>query len=222
MVFSWATSADQCPSARLLATADLILAARDAETPRGLGHGQGMTNNDKPFWTSVLVALAIATPATAQTADQDPASAAQSAVRGHELMLNGFRAPSMGLEYRLGMVSVHAGAYPTIIDDEQLHGEGGTTWFAKAGLSLWFLPVPIMGNERSSFYAGASYLNDFDARGWGHSAQIEGGFRWVIHEGLFLRLGASALYSPGRSCTTENCATVKVRPNPGLGWAIAF
>jgi hypothetical protein len=184
-----------------------------------------MTNtNSNPFSASLLVALAMAIPATAaaQNADLEPVSAAQSAVRGHELMLNGFRAPSIGLEYRLGMISLHAGAYPTIINDEDLRGVAGTTWFAKAGLSLWFLPVPIMGNERSSFYAGAAYLNDFDAHGWGHGAQLEGGFRWVIYQGLFLRLGASALYSPGRSCATDTCSTLKVRPNPGLGWAIAL
>jgi hypothetical protein len=137
-------------------------------------------------------------------------------------MLNGFRAPSMGLEYRLGMVSVHAGAYPTIINDEGLRGTAGTTWFAKAGVTVWFLPLPIMGDERSSFNAGTSYLNDFGAQGWGHSAQLEAGFRWVVFEGIFLRLGASALYSPGRSCATAECTTVKVRPNPGIGWAVAL
>jgi hypothetical protein len=174
------------------------------------------------FWFSVVLVLGMVSAASAQEAGGKADSAAESAVRGHELMFNGFRAPSIGLEYRLGMVSAHAGAYPTIINDQGVRGVDGTTWFGKVGLTLWFLPVPIMGNERSSFYAGASYLNDFVSRGWGHSAQVETGFRWVIWEGIFLRLGASALYAPGRSCPPGACSTVKVRPNPGIGWAIAL
>ncbi len=180
-------------------------------------------------WTTllpILVVAASATPLQAQAAvaadaDDVHESAARSAVHGRELMLNGFRAPSIGLEYRVGMISLHGGAYPTIINDDGLRDTEGTTWFAKVGFTLWFLPLPIMGDERSSFYAGASYLNDFAANGWGHSAQVETGFRWVLFHGLFLRLGASALYAPGRTCAGD-CSTLKVRPNPGLGWAIAL
>lgn len=153
--------------------------------------------------------------------DAAPASASDSAVRGRELIVNGFRAPSMGLEYRVGRLSIHAGAYPTVINEGEALSET-TAWFAKAGMSVWFLPVHVLGNERSAFYAGASYLNDFGRDGWGHTAQVEAGFRFVVYEGFFLRLGASALYSPGRSCATDDCETVKVRPNPGLGWALAL
>lgn len=149
------------------------------------------------------------------------ASASHSAMRGRELIINGFRAPSMGLEYRVGRLSIHAGAYPTVINDGEALSKT-TAWFAKAGMSVWFLPVRLLGNERSSFYAGASYLNDFERDGWGHTAQIEAGFRFVAYEGFFLRLGASALYAPGRSCPTDECEIVKVRPNPGLGWSLAL
>ncbi len=180
--------------------------------------------------TTLCIALFLASPAAlaATTEDAPPASieranearASYSAIRGKELLLNGFRAPSIGLEYRTGLISFHAGAYPTIINDEGLRGVDGTTWFAKAGVSLWFLPVRMMGHERSSFYAGAAYVNDFDKTGWGHGAQVEAGFRWVVYEGAFLRLGASVLYAPGRTCTTGDCTTFKVRPNPAIGFAL--
>jgi hypothetical protein len=153
--------------------------------------------------------------------DQRSGSARHSAVRGHELMFNGFRAPSIGLEYRIGVISVHLGAYPTVINEGQSLGDT-TAWFGKAGVSLWFLPVQLLGNERSSFYGGASFLNDFEGDGWGHGAQLEAGFRLVAYEGFFVRLGASALYAPGRSCSTDDCDTLKVRPNPGIGWALAL
>lgn len=159
--------------------------------------------------------------AAADDGEARPASAGHSAVSGRELSINGFRAPSMGLEYRVGRLSVHAGAYPTVINDGEALSST-TAWFAKAGASVWFLPVQLLGNERSSFYAGASYLNDFERDGWGHAAQVEAGFRFVVYEGFFLRLGASALYAPGRDCPTDDCETVKIRPNPGLGWALAL
>jgi hypothetical protein len=168
--------------------------------------------------------------AAATTATADPAStvttpphesAAYSAIRGQELMLNGFRAPSIGLEYRLGMLSIHAGAYPTIINENETAADG-TTWFAKLGMSAWFLPIHMLGNERSSFYAGASYLKQLDSDNWGHSVQVEAGFRLVAYAGLFVRLGASALYAPGRSCAVDGCEVLKVRPNPSIGWAFAI
>lgn len=174
---------------------------------------------------SLVLVLATATaraqqPVPAPAPAVAPAGAAQSAIEGQELTLNGFRAPSIGLEYRDGIISIHVGAYPTVINDSGARGLDGTTWFGKAGLCLWFLPVPLMGDERSSFYAGAAYLNDFAKVGFGHSAQIEAGFRWVIYQGLFLRAGVSLLYSPARDCPTGACSPLKLRPNPGIGLAI--
>jgi hypothetical protein len=83
------------------------------------------------------------------------------------------------------VISVHLGAYPTVIKEGQSLGETAA-WFGKAGVSLWFLPTRLLGNERSSFYGGASYLNDFEREGWGHGVQLEAGFRLVAYEG-FLR-----------------------------------
>ena len=148
-----------------------------------------------------------------------PDGAAYSAVHGQELMLNAFRAPSIGLEYRFGALSVHGGVYPTVIDDSP---GSDTSWFAKAGLGVWFLPIAMLGHERSSFYASLSYLRELGDDGWGNAGQLEAGFRLVVWEGLFVRLGASALYAPGRDCPTDACSTVKFRPSPALGWAVAL
>jgi len=68
-----------------------------------------------------------------------------------ELSINGFRNPSIGLEYRYHNISIHGGYYITALES------GVTTKFIKAGLTGWFLPVGKRENP-SSFYAGASYL----------------------------------------------------------------
>jgi hypothetical protein len=205
-----------------LASGDNVLAAEDADAEGGILHVLAMKTH-----TTFCIALLLISPAAMAAPGEDTpptpteraneTRASYSAVRGKELMINGFRAPSIGLEYRTGAISLHAGAYPTIINDEGLRGVAGTTWFGKAGITFWFLPVRMMNSERSSFYAGASYLSDFDKAGWGHSAQVEAGFRWVIYQGLFARLGASVLYAPGRMCAVDDCATFKVRPNPAIG-----
>jgi hypothetical protein len=203
-----------------VASEDSGLAAEDADSYPGTGHDPDMTKPNAFLISLALMSCAPIAAAADDVAQGSRSSASYSAIRGHELMLNGFRAPSIGAEYRRGVISVHAGAYPTIVNDGGLRGAEGTTWFGKAGLTLWFLPLPMMGNERSSFYAGVSYLTDFGKAGWGHSAQVEAGFRWVVYQGLFVRLGASALYAPGRTCPNQDCQTLKVRPNPGIGLAL--
>lgn len=60
---------------------------------------------------------------------------AQSRFSSKELSVNGFRNPSIGLEYRKNHVSVHAGYYITALE------AGITTKFFKAGVTTWFLPV---------------------------------------------------------------------------------
>src|SRR5688572_21443249 len=69
----------------------------------------------------------------------------------HEVSINGFRNPSIGLEYRYKQVSVHAGYYTTAFES------GVYTNFVKTGLTYWFLPVGKKENP-SSFFAGGSYL----------------------------------------------------------------
>ena len=68
-----------------------------------------------------------------------------------ELSINGFRNPSIGLEYRYHQVSAHACYYPTNFES------GVTTTFIRAGVTAWLLPL---GKKTipSSFYVSGSYL----------------------------------------------------------------
>ncbi|MEJ0055662.1 MAG: hypothetical protein WDN75_08460 [Bacteroidota bacterium] len=69
----------------------------------------------------------------------------------NEFSINGFRNPSVGLEFRHRQISYHAGYYPTAFK------AGENTNFVKIGVTGWFLPVGEKENP-SSFYAGVSYL----------------------------------------------------------------
>jgi hypothetical protein len=132
----------------------------------------------------------------------------QSRFSDHEISINGFRNPSIGLEYRYKPVSVHAGYYITALES------GITTKFLKAGLTAWFLPVGKRQNP-SSFYAGASYLRginrDYNKQ---NSLGVEAGFRWMIWKGLNLRMGAITLVSKGHD--------IRINPTPGLSYSINF
>jgi hypothetical protein len=57
-----------------------------------------------------------------------------------ELCINAFRNPSVGAEFRIRRMSVHAGYYPTAFK------AGENTNFFKAGVTYWFLPV---GNKQN-------------------------------------------------------------------------
>ena len=129
---------------------------------------------------------------------------------GDELSINGFRNPSIGLEYRHQALSVHAGYYPTIISKDS-EGESETTSFLRAGLTYWFLPVD--GKDiPSSFYASASWLRGLDEERTIDDALLgEVGFRWMVWSGLHLRIGVAALYAEDES--------VKINPTPGIGYS---
>lgn len=132
----------------------------------------------------------------------------QSRFSKNELSINGFRNPSIGLEFRRNNMSVHVGYYLTAFKS------GESTKFLKVGLTSWFLPV---GKKEipSSFYAGASYLRglnrDYKNK---HAAGLEAGFRWTIWEGLNLRLGAIALAAKGEG--------VKINPTPGISYSFTI
>ncbi|MBP6427407.1 MAG: hypothetical protein KA430_07460 [Bacteroidia bacterium] len=130
---------------------------------------------------------------------------AQSRFSSKELSVNGFRNPSIGLEYRKNHVSVHAGYYITALE------AGITTKFFKSGVTTWFLPVGKKENP-SSFYAGASYLRginlDYEKT---NALGLEAGFRWMVWEGLNLRIGAIALVAEGHD--------VKINPTPGISYS---
>ncbi len=133
-------------------------------------------------------------------------SFSQSKFATRELSINGFRNPSIGLEYRHTHLSVHAGYYTTAFTS------GEYTNFVKTGLTYWFLPV---GKREipSSFYAGASYLRgltrDYKDK---NAAAVEAGFRWMIWKGLNLRIGVIGVMANGQD--------LKINPTPGISYSI--
>ena len=132
----------------------------------------------------------------------------QSKFSKNELSVNGFRNPSIGLEYRHQHVSVHAGYYTTAFK------AGEYTNFVKAGLTYWFLPVDKK-EIPSSFYAGASFLRgltrDYKEK---NAVALEAGFRYMIWKGLNVRIGAIALTAKGQQ--------VKINPTPGISYSFSF
>lgn len=132
----------------------------------------------------------------------------QNAFPKNSMSFNGFRNPSIGLEYQHRQVSVHAGYYITAFE------KGVTTKFLKAGATYWFLPTdkkPIP----SSFYAGASYLRglnlDYEDK---NAVAVEAGFRWYVWKGFNLRLGVIALKGEGQD--------IKINPTPSFSYSIKF
>lgn len=136
------------------------------------------------------------------------ATFAQNRFDSRELSVNGFRNPSIGLEYRVNHLSAHAGYYVTNFES------GITTEFVKTGVTYWFLPVD-QKEIPSSFYAGASYLRgltrDYQNK---NAVAVEAGFRWMIWKGLNFRVGAIALATSGES--------IKINPTPGLSYSFEF
>lgn len=130
----------------------------------------------------------------------------QNRFSGRELSINGFRNPSIGLEYRHTNLSVHAGYYTTAFKS------GEYTNFVKTGLTCWFLPVDKK-EIPSSFYAGASYLRgltrDYKDK---NAAAVEAGFRWMIWKGLNLRIGVIGVMSGGQD--------LKINPTPGISYSV--
>ena len=132
----------------------------------------------------------------------------QSKFSKNELSINGFRNPSLGLDYRHRNVSVHAGYYITAFE------KGVTTKFFKAGATVWFLPIDKKQNP-SSFYAGASYLRGLNLDYKNENAvAMEAGFRWMVWKGLNLRIGAIGVAVKGHD--------VKINPTPGISYSIFF
>jgi len=133
---------------------------------------------------------------------------AQSRFPKHELSINGFRNPSVGVEYHMNQMSVHAGYYPTAFKS------GENTSFFKAGATFWFLPV---GKKKipSSFYAGANYLRGFNRDFKDKNALgLEAGFRWMVWKGLNLRIGAIGVTAKGQG--------FRVNPTPGVSYTITL
>lgn len=131
----------------------------------------------------------------------------------NNISINGFRNPSIGLEYQHKQISVHGGYYITNFE------RGVTTKFIKTGISYWFLPLELSIDENndnpSSFYLSASYARGLNLEYENKNAVIgEAGFRWFIWKGLNFRLGVAALKGTGES--------VKVNPTPGVSYSFSF
>jgi hypothetical protein len=132
----------------------------------------------------------------------------QQQLSKNEFSINGFRNPSIGVEYRHQNVSVHAGYYITAFESDV------TTKFFKAGTTVWFLPVGKKENP-SSFYAGASYLRGLNLDYKNENAvAMEAGFRWMVWKGLNVRIGAIGVAAKGHD--------VKINPTPGISYSIFF
>ncbi len=132
----------------------------------------------------------------------------QKQLSKNEFSINGFRNPSVGLEYRHNNISVHAGYYITAFD------KGITTKFFKAGFTAWFLPVGKKENP-SSFYAGASYLRGINLSYKDENAVgVEAGFRWMVWKGLNVRIGAIGVGAKGHD--------FKINPTPGISYSFFF
>lgn len=132
----------------------------------------------------------------------------QKKLSKNELSINGFRNPSIGLEYRHQNISVHAGYYITAFE------KGVTTKFIKTGATVWFLPVGKKENP-SSFYAGASWLHGLNLDYKNENAvAMEAGFRWMVWKGLNLRIGAIGVAAKGHD--------LKINPTPGISYSIFF
>lgn len=136
------------------------------------------------------------------------ATHAQSRFPKNQISVNGFRNPSIGLEYQRNNVSVHAGYYITAFES------GVTTKFAKAGVTYWFAPVGKK-DVPSSFYAQLSYLRGLNLDYTDvNAASLDVGFRWMAWKGLHLDIGVIALAAPDKD--------VKINPTPGIGYSFTF
>lgn len=125
-----------------------------------------------------------------------------------EFSINGFRNPSVGVEYRFKSISIHAGYYTTAF------ASGEYTNFMKTGLTYWFLPVGKKENP-SSFYSSLSFACGLNREYEEKNAAIgEVGFRWMVWKGLNLRIGVAALTAKGES--------VKINPTPGISYSFFF
>ncbi len=126
----------------------------------------------------------------------------------NEFSVNGFRNPSIGVEYRQQAVSLHSGYYITALE------AGITTKFIKTGVTVWFLPTGKKENP-SSFYSGASYLRGLNLDYKKQNAiGLEAGYRWMIWQGLNFRIGGIALMSKDHK--------TKFNPTPGISYSFFF
>ena len=138
-------------------------------------------------------------------------SSAQSKFPKNSISVNGFRNPSIGLEYQRNQISIHAGYYVTNFES------GVTTEFFKTGLTYWVFPMELSksAHSPSSFYVSGSYAIGTSRDYKDQNAVIgEVGFKWFVWKGLNLRLGVAVLSAEDHE--------VKINPTPGINYSFFF
>jgi hypothetical protein len=136
---------------------------------------------------------------------------AQEPAPQKEILLHGFRSPSIGVEYRQGHWGIHGGAYTSILRPAK-GAETATAWFAKTGVTTYFLPFHLVGPRRSELFASASYLRGLN-EGWKSAVQFEPGVRLALTKYLDVRVGASLLRAQQRGW--------RYNPTIGVSWSFS-
>jgi hypothetical protein len=147
-----------------------------------------------------VIALGSLIPTTSDAQVRQPSN--------QEIIIHGFRSPSIGVELRRGWFGVHGGFYPTIISFEE-GGAKNNTWFLKSGVTAYVFRVSTGGSRKSEVFVSASALRGLN-HGWKNAGQIEPGFRWAVTKQMDLRVGASFLVGEDRH--------THINPTIGLSW----
>lgn len=139
------------------------------------------------------------------SADLARAEAAATRISDSKIIVNGFRMPSIGLEYRKAAFSWHAGMYCTVVSKDA-DGENETTWFGRGGMTWW--PLAFLFVDASYLYGlNHGYRND-------HAVMLNPGLQYSFRETVLFRLGVAVLASPDHG--------LKINPTPGISLAFAL
>jgi len=154
-----------------------------------------MKTDSLPFLLATVIAWTTLVPAEASARPSSPGSK-------QKIILNGFRMPSIGLEYRRNEFSWHVGLYPTIVSEKNASGKYATTWFSRVGMSWW--PRNYLFVDASYLYGlNQAYRND-------HGLILNPGLQYTFMDAVMLRLGVAVLASPDHP--------LKFNPTPGIGF----
>lgn len=117
-----------------------------------------------------------------------------------EWSFNTFRNPSIGVEYRDGALSYHAGYYTTILRDPGSR-RSEASGFSRLGVTFWL-------DDR--WYASLSHLRGLDGPRDGRDfAIVEAGYQHRLGDTVSVRLGVAVI-------PAAHGFRTKVNPTPGL------
>ena len=137
-----------------------------------------------------------------------------------EILVQGFRSPSMGVEVKDGFLGFSVGVYPTTID-ENSRGEPRTTWFLKTGLTAYVYDFDTGSGRPSSPFVSLALVqglnnawNVSDSIREGSGVFVDLGFRWAAYRGLDLRMGAGLLvgWAAGGTCGRPRASDGRLLP----------